>query len=280
MSISRNNDKYYVDKGYYIHHVENATPEKKHTHDFIEFTYTFHGVCTHIVDGREYSVSRGDLLFINYGSTHTIKSAIGCEYANILIKPDFVDESLKGKENAFSLLTLNNFKEFEQMINRDTPIIHFSKEERSQIEYLISISKKEQIERITGESLIIRSCMNIFLINVFRKMSLPMNSFFGIDDELLKFIKDNCGLNLKMQQIAAKCHYNSSYFSRLFKKITGYSFTEYLNDARLDYACRLLSETKMNIEDIVNTCGFSDRSKFFKDFSQKYGVTPKKFRSK
>lgn len=280
MSIVRDNDKYYIDGGYAINHEKNGAPIEKHTHDFIEFTYMYRGKCVHNIDGVDYPAAKGDLVFINYNSTHTITSDSSFEYADILIKPEFVDESLKGNENAFSLLALNDFTGFEQAVKKNKTIVSFSSDEQKQIEELIAWSEKETKNLNTGGNLILRSCMNIFLINVFRKMALPMNNSFSINGELLEFIKNNCSFHLQMDQIAAKCNYNSSYFSRLFKKYTGYTFTEYLNNARLDRACELLSQTNMPIDDVIDASGISDRSKFFKDFAHKFGVTPKKFRKK
>lgn len=280
MPIIYDNDKYYMDEGYAINHVRNGVPIAEHTHDFIEFTYVYHGKCIHTIDGRDYTASRGDLFLINYNSVHEIKSEGDFEYADILIKPEFVDESMKGKENAFSLLALNDFMEFQSAVNEDKPFVHFSGEERKQIEELIEWSEMEARGKRSGDSLILKSCMNIFLINVFRKLALPMNNEFKMDDELLEFIKKNCGFHLQLEQLAAKCNYNPAYFSRLFKKYTGKTFTEYLTDARLDYACELLKNTNMQIDDVIVKCGISDRSKFFKAFADKFGVTPKKFRKK
>ena len=280
MSIICDNAKYYIDGGYAINHVKNGRPIEKHPPDFIEFSYTYRGKCIHTIDGMDYPASHGDLVFINYNSEHTIKSEGDFEYADVLIKPEFIDESLKGNENAFSLLALSDFTGFEQAVEKDKIIVHFSSEERKQIETLIAWLEDEGSSIETGGNLILKSCMNIFLITVFRKMALPMNNSFGVNGELLEFIKKNCTFHLQMDQIAEKCNYNPSYFSRLFKKYTGCTFTEYLNDARLEYAAKFIDDTEMNVDDIILRSGFSDRSKFFKDFVDKYGVTPKKFRKK
>ena len=41
MAIMWDNEKYYIDGGYAINHVKNGMPIEKHTHDFIEFSYTY-----------------------------------------------------------------------------------------------------------------------------------------------------------------------------------------------------------------------------------------------
>lgn len=280
MPIIHDNGKYYMDEGYAINHVRNGVPIAEHTHDFIEFTYVYRGRCIHTIDGIDYAASDGELFLINYNSVHEIKGESDFEYADILIKPEFVDESMKGKENAFSLLALNDFTEFQSAAGANKPFVRFFGKERNQIEELIELSEAEVKSKRSGSGLILKSCMNIFLINVFRKMALPMSNEFKMDDELLEFIRKNCGFHLQLEQLAAKCNYNPAYFSRLFKKYTGKTFTRYLADSRLDYAFELLKNTNMQIDDVIAKCGMTDRSKFFKTFADKFGATPKKLRKK
>ena len=90
-----------------------------------------------VVDGVEYPVKAGDALFINYGSTHAIEVVGDLIYADIIIKPEYISESLKGVENAFALLELDGFKEFAKTVDRNDRMMHFSEPQRKQIEGLI-----------------------------------------------------------------------------------------------------------------------------------------------
>lgn len=281
MNLTLRNSKYYTDKKFFVvkHKVPRKATEDYHTHDFIELNYTVKGVCNHKVDNKEYMSKKGDLLFINYNQKHYF-TANDIEYINILIKPDFISESLSGTENAFSLLTLNDFSEFSASINEDNCFIHFDDEEQKTVDALISIMLKEQESYISGQPLILHSTLNILLTMIFRKMALPIVDRFKIDQSLLTYIKDNCASPLKMEAIAEKCFFNPSYFSRSFKKITGYSFREYLQKCRIEKACTLLSETDLKIEDVISQSGFSDRTKFFKVFIEQKGVTPLKWRKR
>ena len=44
----------------------------EHTHDFIEIVYVCSGNGVHCVDGKQYFVKEGSLIFINYGQTHSL----------------------------------------------------------------------------------------------------------------------------------------------------------------------------------------------------------------
>ena len=278
MPLKLEQNKYYIDEGYYISKGVCDKTYPEHTHDFLEIVYMFSGRAMHIIDGYEYLTEAGDALFINYGSTHRFEVLEKLTYANILIKPEFISENLQGVENAFALLELDSFKEFSQIVDRNDRVMHFSATERQQVENLILLALAEQEVDRPGKALILRSLLNTLLTLVFRKMAMPMRKETAIGPELLRYIRENCGSPLTMEEIAAENHYHPAYFSRLFKKRTGYNFTAYLTECRLDLACRLLRETDRNIGDIVTEVGFSDRTKFFRAFSAHTGMTPLKYR--
>ena len=280
MSLNKEFNKYYINEGCYINKVSDGVLESEHTHSFLEIVYIFSGRGMHVIDGDEYPVGPGDALFINYGSTHSFHVLDKMVYTDLLIKPEFISDSLKGVENAFALLQLDNFKAFDKTVDRDNRIMHFSATERKQIEPLILLAYEEQKGQRPGKELALRSLFNALLILIFRKMALPMKQEIGIGNEMLHYIKNHCGQTITMEELAEANHYNAAYFSRLFKKQTGYTFTEYLTNCRVELACELLRDTKLKVDEIAAMAGFSDRTKFYKIFAERVGMTPHKFRKK
>lgn len=276
-TLTKRGEKYYLNGASQIKRkFEYSVPP--HTHDFIEIVYILKGKCTHTVDGKEYPASKGDLLFINYGLTHAFESSSGFEYSELLLKPELISDSLRGNENAFSLLTVQDFKEFESTVNRDNCFVSFSGEERGVIETLFALIERENEETDKGAELIFRSALNVILTLIFRKMSLPMHREFGINEALLSYIKDNCSSHITLEYLAQKSFYTPSYFSRAFKERTGVTFTEYLAECRIAKAKKLLSDTDMPVEYVISEAGFSNRTKFFTAFYQRTGTTPLKYR--
>ncbi len=278
MLSSTDKHQFLIDGGFYINGAKDHFGISEHTHDFAEFSYVFSGKCVHTVDGVDFPCKKGDLIFINYGSVHSVKTKDKVNYADILIKPEYIDESLEGTENAFSLLRLDDFKKFDEIINRGNSVVHFSGEDREKIEMLINWLSDEQNKTLPGNSLVKKSAINLFLTMVFRKMALPMYKEDGISRELLQYIKENSGFNLSMSEIAKMSGYNSAYFSRLFKKNMGVNFTDYILELRLKEAMDMLKSSDKSIEEIIGITGFSDRTKFYKSFHNKTGMTPKEFR--
>jgi len=280
MGVKFENGKYYIDEDYIIKNQKHNSGAEPHTHDFIELSYMKKGHCVHIIDGCEYVVGRGDMIFVNYNSVHEIPKGDSAEYINILIKPEFIDRSLKGSENAFSVLALSGFEDFADTVQRGHMVVNFSGRERENLEHLLEIIDSELSENCGGVELSVRSCINILLTALFRKMRLPMKECTGMNAQLTDYIRENCASTITLEEAAAKAGYNPSYFSRLFKKYTGSTFTAYLTDCRIGLAAQLLTETEKSVEEIMYESGFTDRTKFFKAFADKKGMTPLKYRQK
>lgn len=107
---------------------------------------------------------------------------------------------------------------------------------------------------------------------------LQTDKFDGITEDLLEYISTHCNEKLEMTKIAAMCHYNPSYFSRAFKSFSGTSFTSFLKKARMKRAMQLLESTGMRVHDICHEVGYTDTTKFFKDFREHCGMTPHAYR--
>ena len=278
MGVRLENGKYYIDEDYIIKRQRHIIGAPSHTHDFIELEYFRKGHCTHIIDGCSYTVGKGDMVFVNYNSVHTLPPDGNAEYTNILIKPEFIDRSLQGSENAFSILALKDFQDFAATVQRGHFVFHFSGKEQSQIENLLDRMEEVLSSNSMGSNLVIHSCINILLTMVFRKMDLPMKQDRSIGSALLNEIRSNCSAPLSLEQIAAKVGYSPSYFSRIFKKFTGQNYMEYVTGCKLSLAMELLENTSLRVEDIMSEAGFSDRTKFFKLFQSKTTMTPLQYR--
>ena len=81
-----------------------------------------------------------------------------------------------------------------------------------------------------------------------------------------------------VSDIAEALALERSYFSSLFKKETGQTLTDYVNHRRIDYACHLLTTTRLQIQTVAQHCGIVDVQYFSKIFKRLTGKTPKAYR--
>ena len=87
-------------------------------------------------------------------------------------------------------------------------------------------------------------------------------------------------LSKTTEEIVKLSDKNRAYLSRSIKKYYNKTFSEFVNDIRLDYALsRLENGTAPSIIDLCYECGFNDLSYFYRLFTKKYGMPPKKFQN-
>ena len=79
--------------------------------------------------------------------------------------------------------------------------------------------------------------------------------------------------------IADMVHFNPSYLSRLFKKVTNVSISDYIMECKLTQAKHLLADSDAKIQDIAENLGYTSQSNFARVFKKATGMTPNDFRS-
>ncbi len=86
----------------------------------------------------------------------------------------------------------------------------------------------------------------------------------------------NC--NLSQNIVAEEIGISPAYLSRLFKQEMGTSFTEYINNVRLEQAKQLLISSQLLIKDIAYQTGFNSLQNFFRIFKKNIGISPGEYR--
>jgi AraC family transcriptional regulator len=94
----------------------------------------------------------------------------------------------------------------------------------------------------------------------------------------LENIHLNFHKNLSVAQLAAEVHINEDYFSRLFKKVTGFLPNAYLTKVRLEKAQQLLLFSDESVTEIAYKSGFNNRTYFAKVFKEATNKSPKEYR--
>ena len=105
-----------------------------------------------------------------------------------------------------------------------------------------------------------------------------MNSFRKSDNENLdriyEYIFKNFNTPIHSKDVAEVAHMNASAFSRFFKRVHRKTFTRYLNEIRVGYACKLLMENKNSVSSVCYESGFNNISNFNRQFKSIVGMSP------
>ena len=97
-------------------------------------------------------------------------------------------------------------------------------------------------------------------------------------DIIFKHVNINFQKHISLDEIADKVSMTVPAFCRYFKKVTGKTFTQLVNEYRVVHATKLLNESQMSISDICFECGFNNFSHFNKQFNDITGKSASQYR--
>jgi AraC-like DNA-binding protein len=98
---------------------------------------------------------------------------------------------------------------------------------------------------------------------------------------LVKAIDENIdNFDLNIELLCQKMNITHQQIYRKLKALTGQTVNEFIRTVRLKRAAQLLTESDLNISEIMYSVGFSNRSYFSKCFAEEYEFTPKEYRAK
>lgn len=95
---------------------------------------------------------------------------------------------------------------------------------------------------------------------------------------LQNYIRSHISEPFSLGQAAALCGLSEGFLCRIFRRMNGISLVEYVNETKIGYAKRLLSETNLPIKAIAAAAGFQTETYFYTLFKRIEGVTPTRFR--
>ena len=105
------------------------------------------------------------------------------------------------------------------------------------------------------------------------KSSLEAERINAVYNHSLKNFRRKIDLN----EISSETGLTPNSFCRYFKKATGKTYKEFLNDIRIGYACKLILDNKLSVKQICYECGFNNFSCFHKYFRETTGYTPQNY---
>ncbi len=250
-----------------------------HEHDFIEIIYITDGNADQTVNGETYRVRRGDLLFINYGSTHSFLPCDKFSFINICFKPEVMAENVVTPENAFAVLQLTAFDEIRRAADEDG-MVSFHGSERDELEFLLRAMQNEYLAKKHDWKTVLKSYMNVLITYILRRLIDQGEEAESQDvwAELCDYIDSNLDADLSLCALAGKCFYNPSYLSRAFKKRFQMPLSEYLNRKRIERAMELARSSTLSDEEIATRIGFSYKSSFYRVFQRVSGTSFAEFK--
>ena len=239
-----------------------------HWHEYVEILYLIRGQFSAIVQATEYRLNEGDLIIINSGDLHMTRSNT-CTYLLLQISASQMRQYLP---------------DFDTM--RFDTIIPCS-EQPAPLRALLSEMNEIRQNPSDSYQLLFTSRLYEFLYHLCRSYShqIPSASLTGSQRDLqrvthvMNWVKVHYPEPLSLETAADSLALSKEYFCRLFKKYTGQTFLEYLNDVRTMHLYEDLQNSDETITVLMEKNGLSNYKIFMRTFKKQYGSTPQKMRS-
>ena len=130
----------------------------------------------------------------------------------------------------------------------------------------------------------IASLLSIFAEHLSMKSNqiavLTANAEPPVITKARQFIREHHTDDLSLGQVAAAVHTSIFYFCKLFRKVTGTTFTEFVSRTRIEKAKNLLLNPNLRISEIAYEVGFQSLTHFNRVFKKVAGESPTEYRDR
>jgi AraC-like DNA-binding protein len=100
----------------------------------------------------------------------------------------------------------------------------------------------------------------------------------GRVSKLMHFLQENFRTEITLEQAASVADLQLHSFCRFFKQLTHHTFSDFLNEVRIGFACKLLQQSDLPVTQVAYECGYSNISYFNRTFKKIHGITPREYR--
>ena len=252
-----------------------------HRHNFIEVLYVCEGHLTNIIDGREVTVGKGELLFLNQFTTHEILPAgINDIAINFMVLPEFFDVaySMAGKNNVLADFLVNMLRQDDER----GEYLYFKVADVLQIQNLLENMIYSLVTGQGDQDRINQTTMGLIFLYLldsvqYVEMRVPNQYENLVSMTVLDYIEQKYR-TATLTELCGMLHLPMHLLSRMIKKNTGYNFKELLQRKRLGKAAELMCDTNLPVNDIIAAVGYENNSYFHRVFKERYHMTPRAFR--
>ena len=237
-----------------------------HWHENLEILNVIEGKGKILLDGEELIAKTGDIVIINSNTVHNVFSTNSpFIYYCLIINIDTLSQFGIELDN----LKLKN---------------HISDEKISslfaQIDVLMKNTPPLYKPEVFANALKIVSTLtrNYILTNALE--TNKSNSKNNIVKNAIKYMKSNLDKDITLKEICTHLGFTKCYFCHTFKEVTGTTAIKIFNFLKCEKAKRLLTESKFNVSEVAEKCGFASLSYFSKMYKSTFGELPSETRNK
>lgn len=255
-----------------------GTALRRHWHEHLQFYYFVSGSAFLDCGNRTFTAMQGDVVIINSCEPHFMESRSDdlSFYIVRIDLPFLFSRQTDLCQTKFLVPLSQNRITFCNLIRGDERVTE-----------CISGMISEFTSETPGYELAVKSDIYRLIVLLFRghvrkvlsrnELNSRMDSLNRLD-RVLGYIGTHYEEKISVGAMADIANFSVCYFCRIFRRITGKTLTEYVNDIRLENSAEYLKQSALSVTEIALRCGFDSVNYYSRLFHRTYHSSPGAFR--
>lgn len=233
----------------------NVTPA------YNKFYYIVDGECYIKIDNKEYYATKGQMFLLPFNSTQTYY-----HFSKHYVSKHWVHCTFStGDRDLTELLDLPHYIEI------DAP--------KRIKDLFIKINELANDKKVQSKLLQKAYLLELFSYYIEKASTQDYNSYRDNRISIvLEYIEENLSKEITVTELSELLHFHPNYFINYFRTMTNQTPIDYINNARIDKAKRLLLDDNITIKEVADQVGFNNSYYFSRIFKKKTGMSPRDYR--
>lgn len=258
-----------------IHKSQGTLPATRmHYHDFYQVYYLTKGRLCHRSEKEERMLYSGDCFIIPPNFPHSItKVEEEPEFYSFSFRRDLLPDSTVSTPLVSGLMELLRPESIKLGLT-------MGRRELYGLEQLFALALREFEGQRVGWECAVQGILSTILVTLARAYGeeggqiLPQSQI----QACIRYIDQHFQEDLQVGDFLERFHFSPSGFYRAFLDASGQSFSSYLLERRIEYACFLMGAQDRSLAQIARLSGSWDYSSFYRSFKKRMGVGPGEYR--
>lgn len=220
-----------------------------HLHRAYELVYINAGTLSLQVEQKQYNMTEGDVAFIFCNQIHSFNATEESDISVVLFSPEIIGDF---------------YSAYKDRVPENAVVRQESPPDFSGLKSIYA-----------RKSLLYRLCDELLASTTMEPAG--SRSQVAVLQQIFAYVDSNFGGNCSLKTVSCSLQYDYAYLSKLFTRLAGMHFTEYLNNYRIAQACYMLAAGRYTVSEIAAHCGYSTLRTFHRNFRAVTHCSPREY---
>ena len=251
-----------------------------HYHPECEMLFFLDAKGTRFIGDSIENIHTGEIVLLGQNLPHVIHRDV--EYYNTHqdITPTMIviqfDKDFLGTD----IWNKNEFFQIADLLNKASRGLKFSGEITKPVSAMIlKMAEQKGVRKIMTLLCILEELAHSQQVNYISSCGF-LKHYEETNEKINKVYEysiNNFREDISLEKISGLVYLSQSAFCRYFKNCTSKTYSQFLAEVRIGYACKLLLQEKLNISEICYECGYKNLSNFNRHFKEIMRITPSEY---